>query len=81
MLEIGMSGSMSGEGKRGAAAWPKLPRLSSTLPCRGGRWVSPHFTKDTKDLQKCGGQKKICGRAFAMAALSSTPVGPADPRD
>ena len=32
MLEIGTSGSMSGEGKRGVAAWPKLPRLSSTLP-------------------------------------------------
>ena len=32
MLEIGTSGSMSGEGKRGVAKWPKLPRLSSTLP-------------------------------------------------
>ncbi len=32
MLEIGTSGSMSGEGKRGVAEWPKLPRLSSTLP-------------------------------------------------
>jgi len=32
MLEIGTSGSMSGERKRGVAAWPKLPRLSSTLP-------------------------------------------------
>ena len=27
MLEIGASGSMSGEGERGAAVWPKLPRL------------------------------------------------------
>jgi hypothetical protein len=26
------SGSMSGERKRGVAAWPKQPRLSSTLP-------------------------------------------------
>ena len=34
MLEIGTSGSMSGEGKRGEAAWLKLPRLSSTLPVR-----------------------------------------------
>jgi hypothetical protein len=31
MPEIGPSGLMSGEGKRGDAAWPKLPRLSSTL--------------------------------------------------
>ena len=37
MLEIGTSGSMSGEGKRGVAAWPKLPRLSSTLPKRVSR--------------------------------------------
>ena len=36
MLEIGTSGLMSGEGKRGVAAWPKLPRLSSTLPLGGG---------------------------------------------
>jgi hypothetical protein len=32
MPEIGMSISMSGDGKRGVAAWPKLPRPSSTLP-------------------------------------------------
>ena len=34
MPEIGTSGSMSGDGKRGVAEWPKLPRLSSTLPLR-----------------------------------------------
>src|ERR1019366_6023872 len=32
MPEIGTSGSMSGDGKRSVAEWPKLPRLSSTLP-------------------------------------------------
>jgi len=32
MPEIGTYGSMSGDGKRGDAAWPKLPRPSSTLP-------------------------------------------------
>ena len=32
MPEIGTSGSMSGDGKRGVAEWPKLPRPSSTLP-------------------------------------------------
>ena len=31
MPEIGTSGSMSGDGKRGVAEWPKLPRPSSTL--------------------------------------------------
>jgi len=34
MPEIGTSGSMSGDGKRGVAEWPKLPRPSSTLPMR-----------------------------------------------
>jgi hypothetical protein len=33
MPEIGTSGLMSGERKRSVAAWPKLPRLSSTLLC------------------------------------------------
>jgi hypothetical protein len=32
MPEIGTSGSMSGDGKRGVAESPKLPRPSSTLP-------------------------------------------------
>jgi hypothetical protein len=39
MPEIGMFGSMSGDGKRGVAAWPKLPHPSSTLPTRTGRPV------------------------------------------
>ena len=34
MPENGTSGSMSGDGKRSVAAWPKLPRPSSTLPKR-----------------------------------------------
>jgi hypothetical protein len=32
MPSFGTSGLMSGEGKRGDAAWPQPPRLSSTLP-------------------------------------------------
>jgi hypothetical protein len=32
MPEIGTSGSMSGDGERSVAAWPKLSRPSSTLP-------------------------------------------------
>ena len=35
MPEIGTSGSMSEDGKRSVAKWPKLPRLSSTLPQSG----------------------------------------------
>ena len=34
MPEIGTPGLMSGDGKRGVAEWPKLPRPSSTLPIR-----------------------------------------------
>jgi hypothetical protein len=37
MPEIGTSGSMSGDGKRGVAEWRKLPRPSSTLPLRRGQ--------------------------------------------
>ena len=37
MPEIGTSGSMSGDGKRGVAEWPKLPRPSSTLPKASGK--------------------------------------------
>ena len=36
MPENGTSGLMSGERKRSVAAWPKLPRLSSTLPAHPG---------------------------------------------
>ena len=32
MPEIGTSGSMSGDGKRGVAEWPKLPRPSPFYP-------------------------------------------------
>ena len=32
MPEIGTSGSMSENGKRSVAKWPKLPRSFSTLP-------------------------------------------------
>src|ERR1700720_1397955 len=40
MPEIGTSGSMSGDGKRSVATWPKLPRPSSTLPKR--RFAATH---------------------------------------
>jgi hypothetical protein len=42
MPEIGTSGSMSGDGKRSVAAWPKLPRPSSTLPGLSRRIVCFH---------------------------------------
>ena len=42
MPEIGTSGSMSRDGKRRVAAWPKRPRPSSTLPTRAWRRFSRH---------------------------------------
>ena len=45
MREIRTSGSMSGDGKRSVAAWPKLPRPSSTLPQQPPQWrpvMSPY---------------------------------------
>ena len=41
MPEIGTSGSMSGDGKRGVAEWPKSPRPSSTLPLRQAAFFAP----------------------------------------
>jgi hypothetical protein len=40
MREIRTSGSMSGDGKRSVAAWPKLPRPSSTLPKRARAYAT-----------------------------------------
>jgi hypothetical protein len=55
MPEIGTSGSMSGDGKRSVAAWPKLPRPSSTLPAAREalanakfRWSSGFFYRAWK---------------------------------
>jgi hypothetical protein len=51
MPEIGTSGSMSGDGKRSVAEWPKLPRPSSTLPLR-------HLMRRS-DMSGVGGQADI----------------------
>jgi hypothetical protein len=47
MPEIGTSGLMSGERKRSVAAWPKLPRLSSTLLAHAG--YSGAFSRENAD--------------------------------
>ena len=52
MPEIGTSGLMSGERKRSVAAWPKLPRLSSTLPANPG-YVQIRFSKNTLLAMDC----------------------------
>jgi hypothetical protein len=53
MREIRTSGSMSGDGKRSVAAWPKLPRPSSTLPEQPVRFDSAH-----------GWDRRYCGAAL-----------------
>src|SRR3954466_14717815 len=47
MREIRTSGLTSGDGKRGAAAWPKPPRPSSTLQIKGRK---RHIITDTLGL-------------------------------
>ena len=54
MREIRTSGSMSEDGKRSVAAWPKLPRPSSTLPTRKYRtsgYVGANSLQATLDEQ------------------------------
>jgi hypothetical protein len=71
MPEIGPSGLMSGQGKRGDAAWPKLPPLCSTLPLSSirrldllsGRSQRTHRTNESGDLPP------VCDRLGAVAAV------------
>jgi len=62
MPEIGTSGSMSGDGKRGVAEWPKLPRPSSTLP-HLPTWVM-------QQVVGCLGHTKRTVDAIATAAVT-----------
>ena len=59
MREIGTDSSMSGDGKRGDAAWPKLPRPSSTLPTRTGQ--------DVRDSVAVGGKQTFNGTCRIVA--------------
>ena len=54
MREIRTSGSMSGDGKGSVAAWPKLPRPSSTLPWQNTLQgvVCPQLAKADMRLSK-----------------------------
>ena len=50
MPEIGTSGSMSGDGKRSDAKWPKLPRPSSTLPSATSSAIALNGEHETLNL-------------------------------
>jgi hypothetical protein len=67
MPEIGTSGSMSGDGKRSAAAWPKLPRPSSTLPSE--------TSADERYTAAFGGNPDI-GRASPQGRAGARPDHP-----
>ena|SRR6202011_3739339 len=59
MQEIRTSGSMSGDGKRSVAAWPKLPRPSSTLPEEPPqRWVGWSAFRGAADITLRAGQPR-----------------------
>ena len=62
MGEICMSGSMSGERKRSVAAWPKQPRLSSTLP-------EPDMADLSFDLLVGAGEERGWDRERTRAVL------------
>ena len=56
MPEIGTSGSMSGDGKRSVATWPKLPRPSFQF----GTLLASLYHADsaTSASWPCGGQSE-----------------------
>ena len=68
MPEIGTSGSMSGDGKRGVAEWPKLPRPSSTLPRSVG---SPRTEAGGRPSRRYGDR---LFRSIAILAAAPLPV-------
>ena len=68
MPEIGTSGSMSGDGKRSVAAWPKLPRPSSTLPDRHPLRRT-NFRSLSEDLRTCGEPVAGIGPALTRADI------------
>jgi hypothetical protein len=67
MQEIRTSGSMSGDGKRSVAAWPKLPRPSSTLPELERTGLGPHALSQKRSLFQ---------RDCAVARKNWTRIGP-----
>jgi hypothetical protein len=68
MQEIRTSGSMSGDGKRSVAAWPKLPRPSSTLPKRPKAYgvACPQLAKADAAL--------LMPRSFSFGVADCDPV-------
>jgi hypothetical protein len=64
MPEIGTSGSMSGDGKRSVAEWPKLSRPSSTLPKR----TSPDVRVESANRSKADIDQKLLDGLRAIGA-------------
>ena len=62
MQEIRTSGSMSGDGKRSVATWPKLPRPSSTLPKRAETVLSASAVEGEADSDAAARQCRLLTR-------------------
>ena len=77
MPETGTFGLMSGERKRSVAAWPKLPRRSSTLPIadmvlhRGETSLSPMYGRRLRCKGKIGHFSEAfgCSHVFGLFRL------------
>jgi hypothetical protein len=74
--EIRTLRSMSGDGKRGVAAWPKLPRPSSTLQicprlasAEGAHRVSVNLVGKGKTWQKPTNGTADCSKKSASEAI------------
>jgi hypothetical protein len=76
MREIRTSGSMSGDGKRSVAAWPKLPRPSSTLPKlpKPTRQACPQLAEaDVRSIGKGAGLTQGGGKPARYFAAQQAP--------
>jgi hypothetical protein len=70
--------SMSGEGKRSVAAWPKPPRLSSTLHrtnARLGGQSDRHVSGVAGMLAGGAGRRGECWNHFALPAQRRIDLG------
>jgi len=71
MPEIRTSGSMSGGGKRSVAAWPELPRPSSTLPSPTCRHVRDQVRSQELNGRPPGMAERAVHGTFLPSAKSA----------
>jgi hypothetical protein len=79
MREIRTSGSMSGDGKRSVAAWPKLPRPSSTLPKRARAYATDVRSWWKLTYERSGGIRFLTPSSHAPFRLFAAQTKPLPP--